>query len=149
MKNTVEVWLKPEFMDAEGLAARHELAAAGMRGLKNARAGKIFEIEGGLDKRELKRIADEILADKITEDLYINDTFSPDGTRRAEVWLKGSASDVVGESVQEAVLDAMGIRCKVRCGAAYVLTGGAGGGKLERAVNKTLANPIIHECRIK
>lgn len=76
MKATVVVRLKPEVLDPQGDAVRRALAKLGFEGLRDVRIGKIVEIEiddaqaGDLQKR-LSKMADEMLANPVTEDFEI------------------------------------------------------------------------------
>ena len=76
MKATVVVRLKPEVLDPQGDAVRRALAKLGFEGLRDVRIGKIVEIEiddaqaNDLQKR-LSKMADEMLANPVTEDFEI------------------------------------------------------------------------------
>lgn len=146
MKNTIEVWLKDCFADAEGDSTARELRAAGLKELKAARVGKVYELDGDLTPEQLQRVARELLADSVTEIFYINDRRPSSGYDRSEIWLKKSVSDVMGESVGEAVKSMMGVECRVRCGAAYLLEGEFQDSP-SATVRRTLVNAVIHEHR--
>lgn len=75
MKTRVLVRLKTEVLDPQGDAVRRALVKLGFDGIKDVRIGKIVEIE--IDeahakapdlKGRLARMADEMLANPVTED---------------------------------------------------------------------------------
>jgi len=76
MKATVYVRLKAEVLDPQGDAVRRALVKLGFEGVGPVRVGKLIEIEvddaeaEGLAPR-LKRMADELLANPVTEDFEI------------------------------------------------------------------------------
>ena len=78
MKATVRVRLKPEVLDPQGDAVRRALGKLGFEGVKGVRVGKLIEIE--IDEahgsqadlaQRLKRMADEMLANPVTEDFEV------------------------------------------------------------------------------
>ncbi len=80
MKATVLVRLKTEVLDPQGDAVRKALAKLGFDGVQGVRVGKLIEIEidekahaepkAELQKR-LAKMADEMLANPVTEDYEI------------------------------------------------------------------------------
>lgn len=77
MKASVVVRLKPEVLDPQGDAVRKALEKLGFTGLKGVRVGKVIEIEiddaaAGADlKARLGKMADELLANPVTEDYEV------------------------------------------------------------------------------
>ncbi len=80
MKATVLVRLKSEVLDPQGDAVRHALTKLGFAGVAGVRIGKLIEIElegsaeatAGADLRaRLAKMADEMLANPVTEDFEI------------------------------------------------------------------------------
>jgi phosphoribosylformylglycinamidine synthase PurS subunit len=78
MKATVVVRLKTEVLDPQGDAVRRALGKLGFEGVSSVRVGKIIEIE--LDEaharapdltERLRKMADEMLANPVTEDFEI------------------------------------------------------------------------------
>jgi phosphoribosylformylglycinamidine synthase subunit PurS len=76
VKATVLVRLKAEVLDPQGDAVRRALGKLGFEGVGRVRVGKIIEIEvedaeaADLAPR-LKKMADELLANPVTEDFEI------------------------------------------------------------------------------
>ncbi|MGH7271972.1 MAG: phosphoribosylformylglycinamidine synthase subunit PurS [Polyangiaceae bacterium] len=78
MKATVVVRLKPEVLDPQGDAVRRALGKLGFEGVKTVRVGKVIEVELDAERgaasdlaARLARMADEILANPVTEDYEI------------------------------------------------------------------------------
>ena len=80
MKATVLVRLKSEVLDPLGDAVRHALTKLGFAGVTGVRIGKLIEIEidtsaegtAGADlSARLAKMADEMLANPVTEDFEI------------------------------------------------------------------------------
>jgi phosphoribosylformylglycinamidine synthase subunit PurS len=79
MKATVLVRLKPEVLDPQGDAVRRALGKLGFEGVGRVRVGKLIEIEID-DAHEadvgprLAKMADELLANPVTEDFEVKAT---------------------------------------------------------------------------
>jgi len=76
MKATVLVRLKAEVLDPQGDAVRRALGKLGFEGVGRVRVGKLIEIEledGHADDLapRLRKMADELLANPVTEDFEI------------------------------------------------------------------------------
>lgn len=72
----VIVRLKPEVLDPQGDAVRRALGRLGFEGVKGVRIGKIVEIEVDAEhtgdlKNRLSKMADEMLANPVTEDFEV------------------------------------------------------------------------------
>ena len=76
MKATVLVRLKQEVLDPQGDAVRRALGRLGFEGVLSVRVGKLIEIDiadadaDGLAQR-LAKMADELLANPVTEDFEV------------------------------------------------------------------------------
>jgi len=78
VKVSVLVRLKPEVLDPQGDAVRRALGKLGFEGVRDVRVGKLIEIEvdeahsRAPDLRErLAKMADEMLANPVTEDYEV------------------------------------------------------------------------------
>jgi phosphoribosylformylglycinamidine synthase PurS subunit len=76
MKATVLVRLKAEVLDPQGDAVRRALGKLGFDGIRRVRVGKLIEIEVDDDEAEglaprLAKMADELLANPVTEDFEV------------------------------------------------------------------------------
>lgn len=143
----IEVWTKDKYAHNEeaGLLAR--LKRAGLD-ITTVRLSRLYKIEAPWTKKDFDRLGAELLTDKITEHYSLSGRPGVKGGWRVEVWLKNSATDVIGESVKEAVRDMLGRSpANVRFGRAYYADC-RGEAKLRAAVAKTLMNEVVNVCGI-
>ncbi|MEW5906709.1 MAG: hypothetical protein AB1734_08030, partial [Elusimicrobiota bacterium] len=86
--------------------------------------------------------------DPLTDAGSVGGRRPPAGCWRAEVWLKNSVTDVIGESVSEAAAGFLGVEApKVRFGHAFYFKGPAGPAA-EKAAARALSNPLIHSFKV-
>lgn len=151
--HSIEVRLKPDFADAEGAAALGLLTGLGMNAAKDVRVRRIYELRGQLNQGHINQIARELLCDPVTQEFKV---LAPAGVVlngmnhwRVEVWLKPGVTDPVGDTVRKTIAD-MGIPMpeSVRVGMAYHITGKCPKAALEKAVSRSLANPVIHRFTV-
>jgi phosphoribosylformylglycinamidine (FGAM) synthase PurS component len=147
----IEVRLRPEHSDAEGAAALLLLQAQGLSALKEARVSRLFEIKGPISANQVLQATKDLLCDAVTQEFrVIAPTPAPmNGMNfwRVEVWLKPTVTDPVGETVRDAIADMTLPRPDaVRCAMVYRLVGRTTKVQLEKAVSKSLANPLIHRA---
>lgn len=145
----IEVRLRPEFADAEGAGALALLHGQGLSSIKEARACRLYEIRGPLSANQVLQAAKDLLSDGVTQEHRVV-TPSPvqlNGMNfwRVEVWLKSTVCDAVGETVSAAIAE-MGLPRPdaVRCALVYRLAGRSTKAQIEKAVSRSLANPLIH-----
>ena len=69
----VDVVLKPEILDPQGQAIAGALGRLGVRGVRDVRQGKHFEldIDDAVDDATLNRVADTLLANPVIENFSI------------------------------------------------------------------------------
>lgn len=145
----IEVRTKEKYAGNEEAAFIGRLAHAGLK-VKAARLSRLYRIDADLGRETFSRIASELLTDNITE----LSSLAPGkaglkNAWRVEVWLKDSVTDVVGESVKEAVFDVTGkLPAAVRFGHAYYVSCDSEP-KLRLAVSKTLVNEVVNKFRIE
>lgn len=143
----VEVCLKSDFTDAEGQAAQWLLNAAGL-GARAVRAGRLYDLRGSLNLGHVHTAARELLCDCVTQEFRVWSAACAAPHNgclwRVEVWLKPTVTDTVGESVREALRDLGIADIAVRCGLSYHIAGRCSRHQLDRAVSRSLANPIVH-----
>jgi len=148
----LEVTLKPEFTDSEGLSALGLLHRAGVTAARCVRVGRLYELRGPLNLGHVHVAVRDLLCDCVTQEFRICHAVKPSPNNgnlwRVEVWLKPAVPDPVAESVRYALLE-LGIPDpEVRCGLAYRITGKCGRNQLEKAAARSLANPVIHRCSV-
>ncbi len=149
----VEVKLRSDYSDAEGQAALGLLHSLGVNTAKEVRASRLYEIRGGMNSAQVQQAARDLLSDPVTQEFRLINSSIPvlNGMNhwRIEVWLKPSVTDPVGETVRAALAE-MGLPSpdSVRVGTAYLVTGKCGRNQLEKAVARSLANPVIHRFTV-
>jgi len=150
---TVEVKLRPDYLDAEGQAALSLLQGLGLNTARDCRTSKLYELRGPINMAHAQLIARDLLCDPVTQEFKLVGPSAPvlNGMNhwRVEVWLKGSVTDPVGDTVRSAVAE-MGLPQPdaVRAGVAYHISGKCGRNQLEKLVARGLANPVIHKITI-
>lgn len=150
---TVEVKLRPDYLDAEGQSALALLQGLGLTAARDCRTSRLYELRGGLNSAHAQQIARDLLCDPVTQEFKLvtpaEAVLNGMSHWRVEVWLKGSVTDPVGETVREAAGE-MGLPRPdvVRVGTAYHIAGKCGRNQLEKVVARGLANPVIHKVTI-
>ena len=145
----IEVHLRPEFADTEGAGALALLQSQGLSSIKEARACRLYEIKGPLSANQVLQTAKDLLCDAVTQEHRVVSASAGhlNGMNfwRVEVWLKPTVCDCVGETVSAAIAE-MGLPQPeaVRCATVYRLAGRSTKAQIEKAVSKSLANPLIH-----
>ncbi|MFA6433809.1 MAG: hypothetical protein WCW52_03860 [Elusimicrobiales bacterium] len=144
----IEVWTKGKYAASEEAALLARLRAAGLK-LGGVKLSRLYKVEATWPGKDFERLGAELLADKITESYTLSNRPGLKGLYRVEVWLKNSATDVVGESVKEAIHDLLGRSpAAVRFGRAYYAFR-TEEKKLRAAVAKTLVNETVNVFGIK
>jgi len=143
----VEVSLKPDFTDAEGLCAQWLLRCAGLAA-QAVRVGRLYELRGPLNLGHVHVAVRELLCDCVTQEFRICHSAGAAPHSgclwRVEVWPRPTVTDMVAESVREALRELGMPEVSVRCGLSYHIAGKCGRGQLDKAVPRSLANPSVH-----
>lgn len=145
----IEVYTKDKYAVNEEAAFLARLLHAGLKA-KAARLSRLYRIDADFTGPQFARLASELLTDKVTE-LYSLKAGQPGlkNAFRVEVWLKDSVTDVIGESVKEAVAAAAGrAPGAVRFGRAYYVAC-ASEPRLRLAVSRTLVNEVVNKFKIE
>ena len=152
----VEVRLNADQPDAAGREVCHQAAHGLAGGLDQAHAARVYLIEAPLAGDEVRRVADELLADPVTQRAVIGATPVPPKGATVEVHYQTGVMDPVAQSTRDAIaemmpeLDAEAVT--VRTGYRYDLEP-SGGNQLDaddvrRFAETALANPVIHDIHI-
>jgi len=145
----IEIWTKEKYAKNEEAAFMARLAHAGLK-IKTARLSRLYRVDADFSKAQFGKLASELLTDNITEHYSLS--AGKAGLKKAyrvEVWLKDSVTDVVGESVKDAIADVLGRAPQaVRFGHAYYVPC-ASELKLKHAVSKTLVNEVVNKFKIE
>lgn len=143
----IEIKTKPKYAASEDAALLARMRAAGLP-LKAASLARLYRIDADWPAAAYKKAAADLLADPLTDDWSVGGRRPSAGYWRAEVWLKNSVTDVVGDSVSEATAGFLGVKApKVRFGHAFYFKGAVGPAS-EKAAARALSNPLIHSFKV-
>jgi phosphoribosylformylglycinamidine synthase len=149
----VEVRPKPGHRDTRGEAASRAAAAACLPVPERIEHASVYLLEGDLTAAQLRRVADELLADPVTQAALVQPAPSAGGVPVAErlprldavveVHPLPGVTDPAAESVELAVHSLFGLEVRVRTGDRYDLAGLAPAAAATLGA-RVLANPVIH-----
>lgn len=152
--HVVEVRLKAEYADSEGETALQLLHGLGVSAAKELRVSRLYLLKGPLTVAHAQQAARDLLTDPVTQEFKLLSPSSAPVSNgmshwRVEVWLKSTVSDPAGDTVREAIAE-MGLPepSTVRVGTAYRIAGRVGRHQLEKAVTRSLANPVVHRVAV-
>jgi phosphoribosylformylglycinamidine synthase II len=131
-------------IDRAGEAVRREIAQMGAS-VGAIQTWRIFLLDTSASRREVQRIAQELLADPVVEEARAVDAgeVRESGKSRIEIHLKPGVMDPVAASTEMAIRD-MGLEVReVRTGRAFVIEGQVDRTELERIAGRVLANGVI------
>ncbi|MCG2725359.1 MAG: phosphoribosylformylglycinamidine synthase subunit PurS [Elusimicrobia bacterium] len=101
----LEIWTKDKYAKNEERNLINKFKAAGFN-LCKIHISRLYKIKGDFSARDFKKISENLLVDKITEKVSLKGRkFGSKKIYKAEIWLKPSSTDVVGESVLKAIGD--------------------------------------------
>ncbi|HQJ16066.1 MAG TPA: phosphoribosylformylglycinamidine synthase subunit PurL [Candidatus Omnitrophota bacterium] len=143
----IEVRDKPGIFDAVGQGIRRDIADLGINGVKDVRFIQVYMIEGSVFEDGIRRICEELLIDRVTQDYAI--VFSS-GRRAAEdefmveVAYNPGVMDPVEESALKAIRD-MGINTvqSVKTARKFLIKGALTEAQLKTISEKLLYNKLI------
>lgn len=129
--------------DPVGTAIRHQIQELGKQ-VGAIRTVRIFLIDADADHVQMRRVAQELLADPIVEQADLVESAPSDvGRSRIEIHLKPGVMDPVAASTEMAIRD-MGIEVReVRTGRAFLIEGQMPADELKYIAERVLANGVI------
>jgi phosphoribosylformylglycinamidine synthase subunit PurSL len=129
--------------DSLGEAVRHQIQEFGIT-VGPISTSRIFLIDTDAAKSQVRKIADELLADAIVESAELIDKPQDESdASRIEIHLKPGVMDPVAASTEMAIRD-MGLNVKeVRTGRAFVIHGSVPREQLQHIASRVLANGVI------
>ncbi len=140
--------------DPAGRDVRREAASLGLvHELSTVRTARVYLVEAAFDRATAQRLAEELLADPVTERVVVGAAPIRDDAPCVEVHYRPGVMDPVAESARGAVRDMLdaandgapaegSAEIDVRTGFRYDLVG-AGREEAERIARGLLANPVI------
>ena len=141
----VEVRPKSGQRDPRADAVIRQAASLGLPRPSAAQYASVYLLEGDLSEGQVRRIADELLADPVTQvaELQARGTVRPRLDALIEVHPLPGVTDPAAESVEAAVRAMFGTAVTVRTGDRYDL-GGVKQSDATTIGEKALANAVIH-----
>jgi len=125
------------------------LHEAGFHRVEQVAVSQVYRIEGDIPLATARRIAAEILTDRVSQEYsFGSPTRGRKEGRTVEVWYKRGVTDPVAETTARAISDAgvaAGIR--VATGTRYLFSGSVSTAEADAAAG-TLANPLIQEWNV-
>jgi len=146
-----EVINKSGFADVHGNQVLDDIRELGIRPIEAVQSAKVFLVEADFEESFARRLASELMADPVCEEVHIGRSTAPSGLAKAtliEVHLKSGVTDPVAESVTSAIADMGAEAGHVRTARKYVLLGGINAQNVETITKRVLANDCIEDCII-
>ena len=150
----VEVWMRDDEIDPAGDAVRTE-ARQRLGDVESVRAARIYLIEAPLDDTQHRRIADELLADAVSQRAVLGTVDAPTRGALLEVHYQPGVMDPVAQSTRDAILemlpDLVRDHVQVRTGFRYDLHASQAHDApfhdeaLRTFAEQVLANPVIQD----
>jgi|GEM_PF-1173490 len=149
MKYFVEVYHKHDYGAHKENGIKKRLLGVGLKNISEVKSYTIYQVEGDYEPAQIDNIAKALLADPVLETYVVNPP-APFGVFKVEVWIRDSSTDVVGESVADAI-ETLGFKrpSAVRVANAFNISGKFEEAGLETAVKKTFVNEVVNKFSIK
>jgi phosphoribosylformylglycinamidine (FGAM) synthase PurS component len=146
------VHMKSTFLDHRGEGIKKESRLAGLTGIHHVRVGQAYEILGDVDEPGVRRLADRLLADPVTQEASVfpaDHVARPKGGRLAEIWLKKGVSDPVADTVRLAAAD-LGVKGldSVRSGQVFDFMGDPAPKAIKQFCEEHLMNPLVQSVEV-
>jgi phosphoribosylformylglycinamidine (FGAM) synthase PurS component len=136
----------------------HLIRSSELKGIVCERLSPIYRLEGNLNDAEIKKIASELLCDRIVEKFVIDALPDSEKELFLDIWYKPGVTDVVGESVRRAARDLnidsvekafSGTRIRFHAASSLRMNGNSSiETKIALFANRELLNPLVQECKI-
>lgn len=144
----VEVRSKAVQSDPRGQAVVRQARALGLHAPSSAEHASVYLLEGTLDSGLLKRIAQELLADPVTQEAVVTPAGAAarraSGQSMVEVHPQAGVTDPAAESVELAVKALFGAEVRVRTGDRFDFKG-IDATAARTLAERALANTVIQE----
>jgi phosphoribosylformylglycinamidine synthase len=142
----IEIKNKKSVFDPSGNGIKKDILDLGIKGVKKVNVAQVFIISGDITESDAKRIAEELLADPITEDYAVNNVrrATCGAQRIVEIAYNPGVMDPVEESTRKAIKD-MGIYGvkSFRTERKYFIEGKIAEGDFNNICEKLLYNKVI------
>ena len=146
----IEVWYRKGVFDPNSQGLCGDIMDLGIKGITAVETGSIFLIKGKISPANLKKVAQELLVDPVTQEFYSGKRTLPKGAISVEVWFKEGVTDTVGETARKGIAD-LGITGEFAVSTArrYLLYGkNISKKKAADIAGRLLANEVIQTYKI-
>ena len=150
----IEVREKPGIFDAVGEGVKKDIFDFGIKSVRKVSFIQVYSIEGDLSEIEIRRICEELLVDKISQEYFIIEprTTSPEpriikNKFVIEVAYNPGVMDPAEDSVKKAILD-LGINgvSSLHTAKKYVIYGRLSNLQIKTICDKLLVNKVIQHA---
>ena len=142
----IEVRSKEEFYDAVAVKVMRDVKDLGGKGVTGIDFIELYEISGKVSERNIKRIARDLLADKVAQEYCYGKGFTLNKKKKphvVEIAYNPGVMDPVRESALKAIAD-MGIAVDdVRTSKKYIIYGDISEKSVQNIADRLLYNKII------
>ncbi|MDZ7372571.1 MAG: phosphoribosylformylglycinamidine synthase subunit PurL [candidate division KSB1 bacterium] len=147
MVHRVEIGIREGFVDPHAVGVEHDIRELGITGVRGVLFYQVYYLlSADLEASGVRRIAEELLADPVTQEYRLGSPFPPpEGDHwSVEIAYRPGVMDPVEESARKAIRD-LGIEGvqSVKTARRYVLLGHLTQEEQDLIVDKVLANKII------
>ncbi|MCL2888229.1 MAG: phosphoribosylformylglycinamidine synthase subunit PurS [Elusimicrobia bacterium] len=148
MKYFVEVYHKHDYGAHKENGIKKRLQSVGLKDISEVKSYTIYQIDGDYAPAQIENIAKALLADPVLETYAVNPP-KPKNIFKVEVWIRDSSTDVVGESVTDAI-ETLGFKRpqSVRVANAFNIDGKFDEAALEAAIKKTFVNEVVNKFTV-
>ncbi len=148
----IEVGFKDGVKDPHGEKIRRMVASELSLSVHSVRTVEVYTLDMELTGSELKLLASGPFSDPVVQNYSIDSPLTDDFDWLVEVGLKPGVTDNVGRTALEAALFCIGRECpgggKIYASRQYLFKGRLSRDDLQIAVDRLLANELIHCCEI-
>jgi len=145
MIHRVEIRLTEGFSDPHAAGLHHQVAELGVDTVAAVESARLFFLIGDLSEQDVRRVAEGLLIDPVTERYALGPTDVANGRAVVEVHLKAGVMDPVASSAEKAIMD-MGLDVQaVRTARRYELVGHVSKQQTKTIAKRLLANPVIED----
>lgn len=148
MENFVEVFYKKNYGEQKALGIKNRLTQVGLKNITEVVPSTLYKLTGNFTAAQIRQIGSSILTDPVLETFTVNPKKRA-GFFKVQVWIRDSSTDVIGESVRDAVEFAGFMRPKVRIAPCFAVKGSFKKSELETAVKKTFVNEVVNKFVIE
>ena len=142
----VEIFKKRNIRDVFGEDVKKSIEELGISDIEEVKVSNLYKIECNTEKKNIEKIAKELLIDNVSEDFLI---YKKSKTKKnywiVEVFLKEGVTDPVGETSKKTIIESGILKdVDVKTGKKYYIKGKLQEKQIKEICKKILANTLIH-----